>query len=379
MKKYTLLIAAMLFTCTAYADEDLQMRVDTLEKQMSEAGSQTAFGGYGAHMANARPSKESTNWFIKGGLLYSRPNASGTEFAFTSATPTVTYPINGSTKKIDFDTSIGFTVGLGYNFNFDGWDIQANYAYLSSDGSASAAVDCNGVVLPIRQAICPFPEDTVQQSSFWATSAKSHFDVDYSTVDLQLGRGYFLSSSLSMRPSFGVKAAFIDLKQITRYCGGSDDNDDIFCDVQMIALGPDILRVRETSDFSGIGPQAALQSKWALGKGFSLFADAVGALLYGYFDVDRNESLSSDETSSIDLSANTHKMVPIAQLQSGFAYDIFFDDDHQHLGFRLGYDVQYYWRVNQMIEVYNPSTLRMDRYSEDFSLHALLFDIRWDF
>lgn len=379
MKKHPLLIVTMVFACTAFADQDLQTRVETLEKQMSEAGSPTAFGGYGAHTASARPSKEDTNWFIKGGLLFSRPTVGGTEFAFTSGNQTVSYPIEGRTKQINFDTSVGFTVGLGFNFNFDGWDIQANYAHLDSGGSASASTNCTGHIIPLRSATCPFPEDDQQQSSYWANYAKSNYDIDYNTVDLQIGRCYFLSSALSMRPSFGVKAAFIDLKQITRYCGGSGDNDDVFCDVQMIALGLDTLRVLETSDFSGIGPQAALQSKWALGKGFSLFADAVGALLYGYFDVDRNESLSSDETSSIDLSANTHKMVPMAQLQSGFAYDIFFDDDHQHLGFRLGYDIQYYWRVNQMIEIYNPSTLKMDRYSEDFSLHGLLFDIRWDF
>ncbi|MCP5492298.1 MAG: MOMP family protein [Chlamydiales bacterium] len=379
MRKYTSLIVAALFVFSAYAENNMQSRVETLEKQMREAGSKTAFDGYGAHMANARPSKEDSNWFIKGGLLYMRPNVGGTEFAFTSATPTLTYPISGSTKKIDFDTSVGFTVGLGYNFNFDGWDIQSNYARLSSGGSKSASVNCNGVVIPLRAAICPFPEDTVQQSSFWATRAKSKYNIEYNTVDLQMGRSYFLSSTLSMRPSFGIKAAFIDLKQATRYCGGSDDHDDVFCDVQMISLGSDVLSIRETSDFSGIGPEVSMQSKWFLGKGFSFFAEALGALLYGYFDVDRNEKLNSNDTSRIDLSANTHRLVPMAQLQSGVAYDIFFDDDHQHIGFRFGYDVQYYWRINQMIEIYNPSTLRMDRYSEDFSLHGLLFDIRWDF
>ena len=182
-----------------------------------------------------------------------------------------------------------------------------------------------------------------------------------------------------MRPAFGIKASFIDLKQVTRYCGGSDDHDDVFCDVQMISLGADTLSIRETSDFAGAGPEVCLQSRWFLGKGFSFFAEALGSLLYGYFDVDRNEKLNSNDASRVNLSANTHRLVPMTQLQSGVAYDIFFDDDHQHIGFRLGYDMQYYWRVNQMVEIYNPSALRMDRYSEDFSLHGLLFDIRWDF
>ena len=121
------------------------------------------------------------------------------------------------------------------------------------------------------------------------------------------------------------------------------------------------------------------QSKLFLAKGFSFYADALGSLLYGFFRVEHKESITSSTNRRIDLTANTHKMVPTAHCQGGIAYDFFFDDERQHLGFSLGYDGQYYWRANQMIKIDDAGPIKYERWSEDFSLHGLAIQARWDF
>lgn len=357
----------------------IDSRIDRLEKQMKQVSTETAFGGYGAHTATARPSKEQLQWFVTASLLYYSPCVGGTEFAFTDGSPLLNYPVEGRTKEMKFGWGAGFAVGLGLNLGFDNWDLKANYSHFSHGDSRSiSTAGCSGAtVIPMRGGVCSNP---TTGGSWLATKAKSSYDFDFNAVDLQLGRNYFLSHLLSIRPFFGIKAAFIDLEQTTRYCGGdSDANPTLFCGQSFQFLGPNNLRVRESNNFKGAGPEAGLQGRWFLAKGFSFFADTVGSLIYGYLDVDHAEKISSSADENVQLSGNTHRMVPVAGLTAGIAYDLFFNDDKDHIGFRFGYDTQYYWRANQMLQVQQAGPSRYNRYSEDVGVRGIIFEGRWDF
>lgn len=366
-------------TTTKFASESIDSRIDRLEQQMNQVSTETAFGGFGAHTATARPSKEDHNWFITAGLLYYSPNVGGTEFAFTDNGSMISYPINGRTKDMKFGWGAGFTVGLGLNLSFDDWDLKATYSHFShSDSRSVNPSDCgNATVVPLRGGVCVSPTNG---GSWLAAKARSSFDFDFNSIDLQLGRNYFLSQLLSMRPFLGIKAAFIDLEQTTRYCGGNSDAGlQLFCGEHFQFLGPNNLRVREESDFKGAGLEVGFQGKWFLAKGFSFFADTIGSLIYGFFDVDHSEKVSSSSVENVRLSGNTHRIVPTAGITAGIAYDLFFNDDKEHIGFRFGYDTQYYWRVNQMLQVQQAGPSRYNRYSEDVSMRGIIFEGRWDF
>ncbi len=357
----------------AFAASDMNSRVEMLEKQMAQAGTETAFGGYGAKTASARPGKDNNNWFITADVLYWKPTVGGTIFAYTDNNPTIQYPVKGRTKDMDFDWDWGFRVGLGYNFCHDNWDIYAEYTYFSDGSSKSTSAGCNSSVIPMRGGVCA---DPVNGGAFTATRAKSQFDFDFDNIDLTMGRSYFVSKNLSFRPFFGGKTSWIDLEQVTRYCGS--DTDTTFCGVDFQGLGVNTLKINESSNFLGIGPQVGFDGKWHLAKGFSLFANANGALLYGFFDVDHKEKYTGNG-SRIKLSGNVHKMVPSTRIFAGVAYDIFFDCDRQHFGISFGYDAQYYWRANQMLKIDDSAPLKYERWSEDVSMHGVTFRLRWDF
>ena len=372
LNRVSLALAALAVTSVAFSASDLHSRVEKLEKQMDQVGTDNAFGGYGAKTAPARPTKDNNNWFITVDVLYWKPDVSGTEFAYTENNPSIQYPIKGRTKEIDFSWDWGFRAGLGYNFCFDSWDLYAEYTYFSNGSSKSTSGGCNSSVVPLRGGICNPSNGAV----FNASRAKAQFDFDFNSIDLNLGRNYFVSHYLSFRPFFGAKTAWIDLQQTTRYCGGHSGS---FCGVPVLALGPNTLKIKEDSDFWGIGPEVGFNSKWHLAKGFSFFADTIGALLYGFFDVDHKEKYTAIDNTRIKLSGNVHKMIPTAQIFAGVAYDIFFDCDRQHFGFRVGYDGQYWWRANQMLKIDDAAPLKYERWSEDVSMHGLTVDFRWDF
>ena len=378
--KVSIALASLAVTSFAFGASDLHSRVEQLEKQMSEVGTENAFGGYGAKTASARPTKDNNNWFITADVLYWKADVGGTEYAYTDNNPTLSYPVKGRTKDIDFGLDWGFRAGLGYNFCFDNWDLYAEYTNFHTGDSGSTSGGCNSSVQILRGGLC-IPNSNLTPANTHlpvATRAKSQLDFEFDSIDLTLGRNYFVSKMLSMRPFFGAKTAWLDLEQTTRYCGGSEP-DFTFCGANLRFLGPNTIRVKETSDFWGLGPEMGVNTKWHLAKGFSFFADAVGALLYGFFDVDHSEKFSSNGDARIKLSGNVHKMVPTAQIRAGVAYDIFFDCDRQHFGISFGFDGQYWWRTNQMLKIDDAAPLKYERWSEDTSMHGATLDFRWDF
>ena len=211
-------------------------------------------------------------------------------------------------------------------------------------------------------------------------NAKSSLDLYFQSVDINLGRNYFVSEFLSMRPFFGVKVGLVDLEQKTRYeCGGAVA-DRVFCGKTYRSIDQNFLKVTDESDYVGVGAELGVNTKWHLAKGFSFFANGMTALVYGYFDVDHKEEYSGDVDQRVDVDSNVHKMTPMVQLAAGLAYDIFFDCDRQHFGISLGYEGQYWWRVNQSVEVGACSALDFSkRWSEDMSMHGVTFSLRWDF
>lgn len=48
------------------------------------------------------------------------------------------------------------------------------------------------------------------------------------------------------------------------------------------------------------------------------------------------------------LKHDFHQFVPFAQMQLGLEWNKFINGNKQHIRLKAGYEVQYYWRANQM-------------------------------
>lgn len=125
----------------------------------------------------------------------------------------VTDTILSSTSKgriihPDWKLESGFKVGVGMLFDCDGWDFHFNYTWLvtKTDKTTVAATanktltDLNWLQSPINPIISPISE----------TAAKWRHN--FNVLDLELGRNFFISKCLQLRPHFGLKGTWKNKK-----------------------------------------------------------------------------------------------------------------------------------------------------------------------
>lgn len=372
-KKIPLVAIALVVASTAFAGMDMDSRVSRLEKQMSQAGTENSMDTFGVNTASARPEVNGKGWYLTADVLYWRATVNGTAYAYSDLNTSVDVQIKGREKSIDFDWDYALRFGIGYNFDHDGWDTHLNYTWFDTNGSDSSRAGLNSIMVQMKAwqqiqggpAVAGANPNTTAVTN--AGSAKSMYDFDYQSLDLELGRNYFISSCLSFRPHFGLKSAWIDQSQITRYTDGD--------------LATNTVHVKDDCDFWGLGPRTGVDSKWHLGHGFSLFNNIAVAVLYGHFDVDHKERSSDNtDTHRIRLHANLHAFSSTLQNTLGLAYDTYIHDNQQHFGISLGYESEYWWRQNQMLNIdQTPDFFQFDHMSEDVSMHGITLNLKWDF
>ena len=119
-------------------------------------------------------------------------------------------PLKGRKKSMDFGWDWGLRVGIGYNFDKDGWDPLFSVHMVGSRWLRF--YKCR-----IEQFSCSY--ERVQHSDdcysasgvtsgqfFYCTSAKSMYDLDYQSIDLELFSSRLLYQRNGFTPSFlGIK------------------------------------------------------------------------------------------------------------------------------------------------------------------------------
>jgi len=395
MKKILIAFSSLCIATSLFGHENMQERVDNLEKEMQEVSTVTAYDTIGAGFTTARPEVEGKNFFITFDILYWHAKIGGTEYAY-SYNPQIIYdqqdvPFllparDGRTKDHDFDWEWGLKAGLGYNISYDGWDVYAQYTWYESNSSSQSAKEPPAGLSPLRS----FDE-------MIASKAKSSFDVDYNNVDLEIGRSFYISSFLSFRPFISLKSAWIDLKQDSVYTA-SPLNDDVFRFFDDPRTNGLDFKVKESCQYWGLGPRVGVNSHWHLGYGYSIFGDVAGSVLYSYFKTLHRESWPPHTVALIDpengqlfkLRSNFHRFVPYVQIFGGLEWDGYVNHKHQHIRLKLGYEVQYYWRVNQ--NFYAEDTTRtgfgtlpehvraqFEKTAEDVMFYGITGEFRLDF
>lgn len=182
----------------------------------------------------------------------------------------------------DFEFDSGFRVGFGYNFPYDDWDLHASYTWLSSyvqDSVSGPFVDGGGTII----ATLGLYRLTVDRSVYLSyEKAHSHWQLQFNSWDLDLGRNYYVGKHLAVKPTCGLKGALIRqhlqafYDQADLSTRGEGDNQ------RLIAEFNDI-QARYKSRFWGVGPKAGISGEWEFGSGFSLFGNIHAAALYGQF------------------------------------------------------------------------------------------------
>jgi len=248
--------------------------------------------------------------FVSADLLYWRAFQGGLDNCFpienidyVSSGGNVVSKFKGEGKDPDFDWQAGFRVGLGYEFG-NGWDVGVFWTHFHSNSKEN-----EGDQLRLR------------------------WKLDFEVLDIVAGRAFDVGSCFVVRPFVGLRGARIEQKVRLNSKGGRESESfsspsssysssdsyydsyygsyyssyiDSFAESYVNSSSATFSEDFNFSDYSssafptssahgknkllGIGPLIGVEGDWKLGCGFSLYANASFAVLYGNFRVHFNQA-----------------------------------------------------------------------------------------
>ncbi len=333
LKKMWPSVAASLVAVTSFVNanadsaqmRNLENRVNALEQRRGASGMINPPG---------RPQvRDGVDLFIFGDLLVWNAHENGLPLAVVNdgASNNLSH---SEAKSIHSNWNAGFRVGIGYNLPHDGWDLSLAWARIYTHGHKHIHNHGDTFTFPSRA----HPADELLLLGP-CNRADSHWRLHFNQLDLDLGREFFVSKWLTLRPHFGLRTDWIHQKWNSEFRNfGGESNK---------------LDVEYKDEWWGLGLEGGLDTQWGLGCGFSLFGNFAGAILYGFHDIDYRDTDKPPQanTTSKGKFANLDQSYrishPIFDLMMGLRYDHMFCNDSFHLGLQVGWEHHIYFSQNQ--------------------------------
>ncbi|MBN1909372.1 MAG: hypothetical protein JW818_06515 [Pirellulales bacterium] len=188
-----------------------------------------------------------------------------TSSIWSSAVTTAADPNTFSASNVRFGWSPGFRVGLSHEPDSRSWDTRLYWTYFRSSENAAIPIGAHNAAPEFFSGFV--------SGDLWAfDNAAMNWSVTYHTVDFELGRSIAVGQSVVVRPSLGLKAAFIDQTILTHWNS---------------LLGPFGVENVDHA-FRGFGPTFGIDGRWNLPRltRLNVVASFSGALLWGGWNVD---------------------------------------------------------------------------------------------
>ena len=290
----------------------------------------------------------------------------GLEFAGKSTVATNINTLNISLdEKVfvpDFAWRPGFKVDLGYDFAFDGWDLNSRWTYYRGESThLKKHIDLQ--INPEGLGVVPlwfYPFYTVGSSSqirfFDGKMSWRHY---FNSIDLEIGRISALTKRMTMHLFAGLKGAWMHQYYRVEYERGTT----IDAIIPGTAGTVPFALIESAAAFKnkswGGGPRAGLDSKWKLKWGFSLIADAALSLLYSKLEThrDQNDLNINLNTGAVTpfhmhLVTNSHQLKPVAEATLGLDWETCIFKE-SIIGLSVAYELQYWWAQNELRRNYS--------------------------
>ncbi len=306
---------------------NLENRVSSLEQRK---------GANGMINPPGRPQvRDGVDLFLYGEMLLWNAHQNGMPVAVVNR-GSASNLAHSKTRTIHSDWNFGFRVGMGYNTPHDGWDLSLSWLRLNNRGSKTIRSHSDKFVFPSRIP----PNDPIAAFSF-CRRAHTHWSVHLNQLDFDLGREFFVSKWLTLRPHFGLRTDWVHQKW------NSDYNN--FSSTSL----PNKVKDEYLDNWWGLGVESGLDTQWGLGYGWSLFGNFAGAILYGFHDIDYKTNVRPPQVSTtgsgklVNLDSSNRVSHPILDMMIGVRYDHMFCNDRFHLGLEIGWEHHVYFSQNQ--------------------------------
>lgn len=265
------------------------------------------------------------------------------------------FSVTGSGQVLhpDWKFSPGFKVGVGLLYDHDGWDLYVNYTWLRvCDTKESKTIEDFEArrLRPIgdQNAFAGLFDPIVHASGDW--------ELAFNALDAELGRNFFISRYLKLRPHIGLKGTWQDQDYVVR--------------------ARDLLLTSEDKNsmhYWGIGIRGGLNSTWHFNQCFSLIGAISASGMWEKFNVKRRSGYTGPFESAAILHTDNDfsSLKPVLELFIGLRYESWICCDRYHYAFDGGWELQWWGMQNQFFNQTVEST-RGDLNLNGFTLKARL-------
>ncbi len=292
----------------------------------------------------------------------------------------------GKTVSVGKDWAPGFKVGLGLNMGHDGWDLYTQYTWLHASNTKSQKGDylknpqiISGYNVPYVNTIDEGTEVVMNNGDTYFSGFsenKSKWNLHFNAVNIELGRNFYLSQFLTIRPHMGLKGTWQSHDWKTTSIAQTGKKFVVATsDADMATYG-----IGSNKHYSvwGIGVRGGLNMEWYMSKCWSIYGDfSLSTLWTNYYKQTLTIAMEDigieNPTSTIIVNfadGNAYKCKYIAELELGFRWETWLYDDNYHFAIQAGLEQQT-WINWSVLNPYNQCA--------DMSLRGLNLKLRFDF
>lgn len=340
----------------------LENRIDNLEKLQTG-------GNRMDHLTPcAEPKvKNGMDLYISADFIYWTARLDTLTYAKTGrgSFPNVLETKKGNVQSVDWSWDPGFKAGLGWNFCHGCWDMNLQYTWLYTnvgDKKHSTLLLPSYDLLPIE----------VQLNQITFNRAHAHFDLHYQVGDLELGRNYYVSRTLKLRPFIGMKGTWQKQDYKVHY------------NAIPIAQFNTLFNFRARFDQSlwGLGMRAGINTSWQFSKYIGLYGNIALTGIWLHYDIDRKdifERVESDpqvqttESTTFDVQDRLRLVKPVMEFGMGLRGEGYFGCGRYHILAQAGWESQIW--INQTVHITKDA--HYERF--DLNLHGFTGKIRFAF
>ncbi len=369
MKK-TVLLSVLALTASLCADDDLvaaaQKMNGSSKRNMKKKDNKQAEMNI-VTLTSARPESDN-GWYIFGDAIYWKADVGSTDWV--NEVNSIVNPVRAKNHSLNYNWDWGFKAGIGFNMDHDMWDSSLMYTWFLTNHKSHVNGD-NGQTIQLTDQIGIASDFSAQP-----TSGSTRWDLRFCMFDWELGRWHYVSKNIALRPHVGIKGGWINQKIRTSF-GYTPSS----------PTSPASATEKFKNNYWGIGPALGINTLWVLGSAgqamdhrFSIFGDAGGALMYGRFTLsDKQNVYNQSQTLVTNGGLNQkglNRNLATAMLEGalGLSWDVPFNSGRNHFMLKVGYELQYWFRQNQLVQG-SPNI----RFSDDLALQGVTGEMRFDF
>lgn len=317
--------------------------------------------GYSTITPSARVEVQGAGLSFNASFNYLEARESGLEFAKTGvfATPVaVADAEQGVQKAPSFRYEPSFSVQIGAELPHDDWNVEVNYTWLHQNTKVASieGTATNGLVALLA---------TAPSTAELTANAANSYKLRYNTGGVNLGRNYFVSQNLTMRPFTGVAAAFIETTNNTDYS--------FVATIGTPAATDADYNVSQRQKMWGVGLSTGLNTVWLFDSNWGVYGKSsvtnlwTGTTARNVTTIVTDPAGAATVTIAESYQAKAQNIVLVTDVEAGVTYSMNFDEDFA-IAINLG------WKQNAFNN-FNQNTVA----GGNLSVQGLVLEAKFDF